>query len=183
MPKNFSDPMASGYSDAGASYEKRALRAFTARSLSAVEDIDFNNSTLRQRARMLYMASPIAAAAINTNRTKIVGKGLRLKCNIDYETLGISPEAAKEWCKRTEAEFRLWCEDRRKCDALGMNSFFELQGIACKAWQMSGDVFVVMKREKADPLIRGRKRQSCRISHLQHISGADDRQYGGLGAH
>lgn len=152
MPKKFSDPMASGYSDAGASYEKRSLRAFTARSLSAVEDIDFNNSTLRQRARMLYMASPIAAAAINTNRTKIVGKGLRLKCNIDYETLGISPEAAKKWCKHTEAEFRWWCEDRRKCDALGMNNFFELQGIACKAWQMSGDVFVVMKREKADQL-------------------------------
>lgn len=142
----------SGYSDAGASYEKRALKAFHAHSLSAIEDIDFNNSTLRQRARMLYMASPIAAAAINTNRTKIVGKGLRLKCNIDYETLGISPEAAKKWCKRTEAAFRAWCEDRHNCDALGMNNFFELQSIACKAWLMSGDVFVVMKREKDTPL-------------------------------
>lgn len=142
----------SGYSDAGASYEKRALKAFHAHSLSAIEDIDFNNSTLRQRARMLYMASPIAAAAINTNRTKIVGKGLRLKCNIDYETLGISPEAAKKWCKRTEAAFRAWCEDRHNCDALGMNNFFELQSIACKAWLMSGDVFVVMKREKETPL-------------------------------
>ncbi len=142
----------SGYSDAGASYDKRALKAFIARSLSAIEDIDYNNFTLRQRARMLYMASPIAAAAINTNRTKIVGKGLRLKCNIDYETLGISPEAAKKWCRRTEAAFRFWCEDRRNCDALGINNFFELQSLACKSWLMSGDVFVLLKREKATPL-------------------------------
>lgn len=140
--------MASGYSDAGASHEKNALRAFNARSGSVVEDIDFNNATLRQRGRMLYMAAPIAAAAINTNCTKIVGKGLRMKCNLNLDVLGLSPEAAKEWCKRTEAEFRLWCEDRRNCDALGLNNFAELQHLAVKSWLMSGDVFVLLKREK-----------------------------------
>lgn len=149
MPKKRGSPIASGYSDAGASTVKRSLKAFNAHSLSAIEDIDYNNYTLRQRARMLYMASPDAASAINTYRTKIVGKGLRLKCNIDFETLGLSSEAAKKWCKQTEAEFRLWCEDKCKCDALGMNNFFELQSIACKSWLMSGDVFVVMKREKS----------------------------------
>lgn len=138
----------SGYSDAGASKVKRSLKAFNAHSMSAIEDIDYNNYTLRQRARMLYMASPDAASAINTYRTKIVGKGLRLKCNIDCETLGISPEAAKKWCKRTEAEFKLWCKDKLCCDALGMNNFFELQSVACKSWLMSGDVFVALKREK-----------------------------------
>ena len=82
---------ASGYGDAGASLTKRSLRAFNARSGAPIEDIDFHNATMRQRGRMLYMASPIAAAAVNTNRTKIVGPGLRMKCSLDAELLGLSP--------------------------------------------------------------------------------------------
>lgn len=139
---------ASGYGDAGASLTKRSLRAFIARSGAPIEDIDFNNATMRQRGRMLYMASPIAAAAINTNRTKIVGPGLRMKCSLDAELLGISPEAAKKWCKRTEAEFRTWCMNRTSCDALGVNNFYELQQLAVKSWLMSGDVFILIKRQK-----------------------------------
>ncbi|MCM1299281.1 MAG: phage portal protein [Firmicutes bacterium] len=144
--------IAAGYSDAGASHSKRSLRAFNAVSASPVEDIDFNNLTLRQRGRMLYMAAPIAASAINTNCTKIVGRGLRMKCNLNTDMLGLSSEAAKKWCRQTEAEFRLWCENRTNCDALGMNNFFELQHLAVKSWLMSGDVFVLLKRQKATAL-------------------------------
>lgn len=138
----------SGYSDAGASHEKRALRGFNAHSLSAIEDIDFNNFTLRQRSRMLYMASSIAQSAINTNCTKIVGKGLKLKCNINSEMLGLSNEAAKTWSKRTEAEFDFWCKNKINCDTLGLNNFYELQELVCRSWLMSGDVFVLIKRVK-----------------------------------
>ena len=88
-------PKASGYSDAGASQTRRALKKFIARSSAPNEDIDWNNYTLRQRSRMLYMSSPLATSAINTNRTKAVGVGLTLKSSIDRETLGLSPEAAK----------------------------------------------------------------------------------------
>lgn len=144
--------IATGYSDAGASHEKRSLRAFNSISASPVEDIDFNNLTLRQRGRMLYMAAPIAASAINTNCTKIVGRGLRMKCNLNLDILGISPEASKKWCKKTEAEFRLWCENRSNCDALGLNNFFELQHLAVKSWLMSGDVFALLKRSQTTPL-------------------------------
>lgn len=142
----------SGYSDAGASIQKRALKGFRANSYSAVEDIDFNNANLRQRGRMLYMASPIAAAAINTNRTKIVGSGLRMKCSPNTDVLGISPERAKEWSRKTESEFRLWCADRSNCDMLGLNNFYELQSLAVKSWLMSGDVFVLLKRTDPTPL-------------------------------
>lgn len=119
--------LASGYGDAGASMSKRSLRAFNARSGTPAEDIDFHNATMRQRGRMLYMASPIAAAAINTARTKIIGTGLRMKCSLDSEMLGLSPEAARAWCKRTEMEFRRWCLSKTSCDALGVNNFYELQ--------------------------------------------------------
>ena len=134
-------PQASGYSEAGASYKRRALRAFFPNSSSPSSDIHDNADTLRQRSRMLYMSAPIATSAINTNRTKVVGTGLNLKATIDRDVLGLSPEAAKEWQTKTEAEFRLWAENRRSCDAMGLNNFYGLQQLTLKSWLMSGDVF------------------------------------------
>ena len=140
---------AKGYSDAGASYRKRSLKGFNAESGAPSEDIDFNNATLRQRARMLYMAAPVATGAVNTNRTKVIGSGLRMRCAVNNDVLGLSDEEARRWQKQTEAEWELWCE-KKTCDALELNNFYELQQIALKAWLMSGDCFVVFKRYDAD---------------------------------
>ena len=85
-------PKVSGYSEAGASLVRRAMKGFKAQSGSPNEDINYNNLTLRQRGRMLYMSSPLATSAINTNRTKVVGVGLTLKSSINREVLGLSPE-------------------------------------------------------------------------------------------
>lgn len=145
-------PSASGYSDAGASSAKRALKGFQARSSVPSEDIDFNNATLRQRGRMLYMASPIASAAVNTSRTKIVGPGLHMKCAINRKILGLKEEAIKEWQDKTEAEWKLWAEKKENCDALGINNFYGIQQLAVKSWLMSGDTFALIKREKATAL-------------------------------
>ena len=139
---------AKGYSDAGASYLKRALKGFNAQSGAPSEDIDFNNATLRQRSRMLYMAAPVAAGAVNTNRTKVIGPGLRLKCAVDRDVLGISEDAARRWQKQTEAEWEMWC-GKKTCDALELNNFYELEALAFKSWLMSGDCFVLFKRYEA----------------------------------
>lgn len=140
-----------GYGDAGASYKKRALRAFVAQSGAPSEDIDFHNKTLRQRGRMLYMASPVATAAINTNRTKVVGSGLHMRCAINREILGLSEEAAAEWENQVEAEWQMWATKRSNCDSMGMNNFYELQQLAIKSWLMSGDIFALMKRTDPTP--------------------------------
>lgn len=145
-------PQAKGYSEAGASITRRALKGFTPNSGSPNEDISRNNSTLRQRSRMLYMASPVATAAINTNRTKVVGTGLVLKSIVNRDMLGLSPEAAKAWQQTAEAEFRLWAGKKQNADALGVNNFEGLQQLALKSWLMSGDVFAVIKRYDPTPL-------------------------------
>lgn len=145
-------PQAKGYSEAGASMTRRALKAFQPNSGSPNDDINRNNRTLRQRSRLLYMSSPVATSAINTNRTKVVGTGLTLKSTIDRDVLGLTPEAAKEWQRRTEAEFRLWAEKRQNCDALGLNNFVSIQQLALKSWLVSGDVFVLLKRYEPEPL-------------------------------
>ncbi|MDE7243736.1 MAG: phage portal protein [Oscillospiraceae bacterium] len=139
-------PKASGYSDAGASLYRNALKGFNARSSAPNEDIDWNNYTLRQRSRMLYMSSPLATSAINTNRTKVIGVGLTLKSAIDREILGLSPEAAKQWQKHTEREFALWADRKANCDATGVNDFAGMQQLALISWLMSGDTFVLVKR-------------------------------------
>ena len=54
--------MASGYSEAGASIVRRALKGFKAFSSHPYMDIDFNNKTMRQRGRMLYMSAPVATS-------------------------------------------------------------------------------------------------------------------------
>lgn len=152
MSKNKSRPQAKGYSEAGASLDRRALKGFRPSSGSPHDDINRNNSTLRQRARMLYMASPIATSAIQTNRTKTVGTGLTLKSMIDSDLLGMTPEQAKAWQKKTEAEWKMWATKKQNCDAIGMNNFEGLQQLALKSWLLSGDVFAVMKREPGTPL-------------------------------
>lgn len=139
-------PQNKGYSDAGASWQKNALKGFKAASGSPHEDIDFNNYTLRQRARMLYMAAPIATSAIKTNRTNVVGIGLRLKSRIDREVLGLTQEQAEAWQKATEREWNMWAGNKRACDATGMNTFYGLQQLALTSWLVSGDCVGVLKQ-------------------------------------
>ena len=144
-------PLASGYSETGASLKRRALRGFTPDSSSPAQDINANLPILRQRSRMLFMSSPLATSAINTQRTKIIGTGLTLKSAIDRERLGLSPDEAKAWQKKTEAEFRLWAGSKN-CDALGLNDFIGLQQLAVKSWLLSGDVIAIVKRADASPI-------------------------------
>lgn len=144
--------LARGYGDAGASYTKKTLKGFRADSGHPNEDINENNYTLRQRSRMLYMASPIAAAALKRQRTNVVGNGLRLKSTINREVLGMTPEAAEVWQKRTEAEFALWAERKNACDATGVNDFYGMQQLVMLSWPMSGDCFAVVKHYNPTPL-------------------------------
>ena len=89
LARSFTD---SGYDESGASRTKNSMKGWLARSLTPQEDIDRNLPTLRQRSRSLYMSAPLAVSAIKTNRTNVVGEGLRLKSSIDADFLGLSPD-------------------------------------------------------------------------------------------
>ena len=101
---------------------------------------------------MLYMAAPIATSAIKTNRTNVVGVGLKLKSRIDREVLGLTSEQAEAWQKTTEREFALWAENKKACDATGMNTFYGLQQLALISWLLSGDCIGVFKQYTPDRL-------------------------------
>lgn len=136
-----------GYGAAGASHQRRALRGMVAGSGSPREDIDLNNQTLRERARMLYMAAPIASSAIKTPRTNVIGLGLKMNPKIDRELLKLSREEAEKWEKTVKAEFAVWADDKRACDATGINNFYSMQQLAFVSWLVSGDVFALVKQQ------------------------------------
>lgn len=144
MVKSFTN---SGYDESGASRTKNSMRGWLARSLTPQEDIDRNLPVLRQRSRSLYMSAPLAVSAIKTNRTNIVGEGLRLKSTVDAAFLRMPPEEAAAWQRAAEREFELWASSKF-CDSTRINNFYEVQQVACLSWLMNGDACVLLEYEK-----------------------------------
>ena len=144
---------AKGYGEAGASTTRRALKGFDADSGSPARDIDDNNLTLRQRSRMLYMGAPVATSAVRTVRTNVVGTGLVPRPRIDRDLIGLTDEQAEAWQDAVKREFALWASSRQACDALGLNTFPEMQQLVMQSWLMSGDVFALVKRGKASRMM------------------------------
>lgn len=142
-----------GYSEAGASVTKKSMKGFNAQSGSPQEDIDFNNQTLRERSRILAMASPIAASAIKTNRTNVLGMGLRMQPRIDRDVLGISSEQADEMQKHISREWDIWSGNPRAVDALGISNFADIQRLVLQSWLLSGDVFALVQQKNPTPMM------------------------------
>lgn len=137
----------SGYDESGASKSKNSMKGWNAISKSPQEDIDKNLGTLRQRSRSLFTSAPIAVSALKTNRTNIVGMGLRLRPIIDAERLGLTHDQAALWNKNTQREFELWASSKFS-DATRVNNFYEAQQVVCLSWLMNGDACAVIKYDK-----------------------------------
>lgn len=137
----------SGYGNYGGSTTKKSLRSWLFGGGSHKEDIEDNLSVLRQRSRDLYMGVPLATGALKACRTNVVGSGLKLKSQIDFEFLGMSEDEARELERKIEQEFSLWA-DSTACDIERLDNFSELQQLAFLNWLMSGDVLVTLPTTK-----------------------------------
>lgn len=133
----------SGYSHHGASRKKKSLLGWIFDGGSAKEDIEENITVLRERSRDLYMGTPIATGALKTLRTNVVGSGLKLKPQVDYEFLGLSENEASELEATIEREFSLWAETP-DCDMARLNNFYELQQLMFLSGLMCGDSFALL---------------------------------------
>ncbi|MEC2131826.1 phage portal protein, partial [Brevibacillus centrosporus] len=76
-------------------------------------------------------------------RTNIVGTGLRLKPAFDSKYLKLSKKDEERLRDSIYREWSMWAETTR-CDAAGLNDFYELQSLAFLSTLMSGDVFALM---------------------------------------
>lgn len=143
IARKHNEVLNTGYSNSGASRAKKSMIGWISKGGSPKEDIDANLGLLRERSRDLYMNTPVATGALKTIRTNVIGSGLRLNSQIDYEYLGMTEDEADVWETQVEREFNLWSESIL-CDSMQMHNFYELQQIAFLSHLMSGECFVMM---------------------------------------
>jgi lambda family phage portal protein len=103
--------------------------------------------TLREDSQHLVRNSPLACGAINTNVTKVVGTGLKVKSQIDRDYLGISDAAADAWELSAEREFKLATETV-EIDLERQQTFAQLQALAFLKVLEDGDIFVNLPRKR-----------------------------------
>lgn len=135
----------------GASRTKSSMRKWFTSAKSADADLIPNLEILRQRSRDLVRNQPLAAGAIKTVVSNVVGKGLRMESTIDAKVLGISESEAIEWQDRAEQEYRLWSESK-DCDITRHSNMAGLQDLAFRSALENGDSFVILPMVSVDTL-------------------------------
>lgn len=133
----------------GASRRRRSMQEWNAPDQSADAALLPALDLLRIRSRDLQRNNPLAAGAIHTKVTSIVGTGLKCRPAIDRAALGWTEEAANAW---ERAALRIWNEwaGSEECDAARSLRFSDVQELAFRSVLESGDVFV-LKRFFARP--------------------------------
>ena len=100
---------------------------------------------LRNRAMDLYRNAPIAAGAINTIITNVVGGGLKLRPMLDRKKLNIDDEKAEELEYNIACEWDLFANNT-ECDIQRTLNFGEIQEVVMRSVFAKGDVFVSLPR-------------------------------------
>lgn len=103
--------------------------------------------TLREDSQHLLRNSPLAAGAVKTNVTKVVGSGLKVKAQIDRQLLKLDEATADAWERSAEREFLLATETR-EFDIERRLPFSLLQGLAFLKTLEDGDVLANLPRLK-----------------------------------
>lgn len=106
-------------------------------------NINYDLRELRARSRDQVRNNPIAAAAIETQVTNVIGTGLSFEPQVDGEFLGMSDDQVETWEENIEREWCLW-SDSKLCDAFGEMSFYQIQELSFRSMLESGDVFVIL---------------------------------------
>jgi lambda family phage portal protein len=124
---------------------RRANQRGRVRELDADSAIIPDLVSLREESQHMLRNSPIAGAAIATNVTKVVGTGLKVKSQVDRDTLNLAEAAADEWERKAEREFRLATESR-EIDCGRRLNFAMIQAVAFLKTLEDGDLLVNLPR-------------------------------------
>jgi len=135
--------MSGGYDSADRT--RRANQKGGRREMDADSAILPDLVTLREESQHLARNNSIAAGALKTNVTKVVGSGLQPKSQIDRNVLNLSDEQADAWERAAEREFKL-ATATREIDAERQMDFSLLQGLVFLRVLEDGDVLVNLPR-------------------------------------
>lgn len=107
--------------------------------------ITYELSDLRSRSRDMQRNTPIAAGAINTAVTNVVGAGLTLQARIDRSVLNLTDEQADAWERAAEREWALF-SDTKECDLARTLKFSAITELAFRQVLENGDIFINLPR-------------------------------------
>lgn len=133
--------MTGGY-DAGRR-SRRSLDDWRPRGGDADADSLLDLPELRSRSRDAIRNLPLAAGAINTKVTNVVGTGLRLNSQIDRDYLGLSDQQSEAWERAAERLWTLWANSPES-DAERTLNFAAQQELAFRSVLECGDVFALL---------------------------------------
>jgi lambda family phage portal protein len=158
----------------GARRDRRAMRNWLPGGGSADADLLPDLAALRERARDADRNIPVAAGAVNTKVTSIVGTGLRYKARIDRRRLGLSEEAADRWETDAQAVFALWAESA-DCDLARTQDFYEQQDLVLRNALISGDLFTDLRFAELAGFPFGTRLQHIEADRVSNPNFAADR--------
>lgn len=117
-------------------------------------DADYHISrdliSLRARSHDVVRNSPVAAGAVETQVTHVVGTGLTFQSTIDAEFLKLTPERAAEWEADVNRQFHMFAESRF-CDTTEEQNFYGLQDLVFRSALEGGDVFIALPEVTPPP--------------------------------
>ena len=157
----------------GADKKKRSLKEWSTFGNDADSDILPDLVTLRERSRDLIRNNALAAGAIKTKVTNVIGTGLRLQARIDRDALGISDEQADIWESKVEREWRLFWESKDADVARTLNGN-SITRLVYQQVKENGDVFVLLPRVKRTGVPYDLKLQIIEADMVCNIDNGND---------
>ena len=127
----------------GASKSRRGMKGRTPTSGDANDENNPDLDALRTNSRDLIRNTPLATGAVNTVCTNVVGPGLKLFPQIDFDFLNMTEDQAAEWERKTKREFNCWA-DSKFSDTRRTLAFSDMQELAFRSALEGGDVFCNM---------------------------------------
>jgi len=129
----------------GASRSRRGLKEWLPGGGDADTDILTDLPGLRERSRDLCRNNPLAAGAIKTKITNVIGTGLRFQSQIKRDVLGLDDEAADNLERLIEREWRMFWDSKDVDLARTLNGH-AITRMVYNQEKENGDVFVLLPR-------------------------------------
>jgi len=157
----------------GASKRRRATAEWSTSPGDADTDIIAELPALRERSRDLIRNNPLAAGAVNTKVTSVVGTGLQMRARIDRNILGLDEASADAWEARAEAEWRLWANST-DCDVERTLNFTQIQDLGFRSTLENGDTFVLTPMRPDSTRVYGLQLQLIEADRVCNANSAQD---------
>jgi lambda family phage portal protein len=157
--------MAISGSWAGARHDRDQTAKWATRGGDPDADTLDDLPTLRERSRSLLRDNPLAAGAVNTVVSNVVGTGLMLRSQPERAFLGWNEQQSADWAKKVEGLWRLWAESK-SVSLNTLHNFYEIQSLATRSTLESGDSLVVLPHKKRPGDFLGLKLQVVESDRL-----------------